>query len=222
MSSNVKVMSEQIRRGCAFLALAVCLQGLSPALAAPNVAPVAGTSSASGVPINTPWVTLRNAAKEKKVTVKLIGDGVTTTKVRMALTNNGANPIVVFIPANEVLLPGTVGVQRMMVLKNSAIKLGGSETREFDLTTMCVSVKTVPPPGGDPAEFTVDAFGDDKTWAQIAAVVQAAAELDRKGAFKDLHLNPDNRRGQITQLAIWRLLGQKSGSPADAVTPGND
>ncbi len=114
--------------------------GLIAQLSKPPVAPVAPT------PVTTnsktaAWTTIRNAVKDDQIAITILGDGVHTSHVRLALTNKTKSPLVVFIPANEILNPNEKGIQRMMVLRNSAVKLLPGVATDVELRTVCASVK---------------------------------------------------------------------------------
>jgi tetratricopeptide (TPR) repeat protein len=194
--------------------------GQKPAAIAAATVPLPVTTPMTSFPkpVQTSWLTIRDAVKDGKVSLKVVGDGVHTSHVRLALTNKTALPIVVFIPANEILQPGNKSIQKMMMRRSSALKLAPGATNEFELGTVCASVKSIPPPPGQPSDYTAGPYGDEKTWKQMASIVAAADQLDSKDLFHDVPLK-NERKEQIAQFAIWRVLGLASGNPDDAVTP---
>ena len=185
-------------------------------LTKPQVAPVIPT------PVTTDskaaaWTTIRNAVAGDQIAITILGDGVHTSHVRLALTNKTKSPLVVFIPANEILNPGEKGIQRMMVLRNSAVKLLPGVATDVELRTVCASIKSVPPPPDRQVAFTSSSYGDDKIALQLSAIIAAADELERSGAYKGVPMKKE-RREQIQQLAIWKVLGEGSTNPDDKVS----
>lgn len=169
-------------------------------------------------PVAVPWVTLRDAVKDGKIKLNVLGDGVHTSHVRLSLENKTAEELVVFIPANEILHPGAGGIQKMMVVKNNAIHLKPGVATAFDLRTFCASVKSVPPPPAQMVEFSAGSYGDEKTWHMLASIVAASEELARNGAYNKVAIKKDTKE-QIAQFAIWRFLGLGSKNPEDQVSP---
>ncbi|HEY9783991.1 MAG TPA: tetratricopeptide repeat protein [Candidatus Obscuribacterales bacterium] len=162
--------------------------------------------------------TLRAALKTKKISIKVVGDGVTTTKVRLLLTNNTNKPVKVVIPANEMFHPNVGSVQTMMAIKDVVVTVPVGETAAADLDTVCASAKTIAPPPADGVNFEVKNYDDVDMWKKLAQIVAAAEELENVGAFAKVPMS-GNRKQRITQLAIWKLLGDKSVKPEDKVTP---
>jgi hypothetical protein len=190
----------------------------SPAVTAQLPAPLAAPLPMPKAAAATQWVTIRDAIKNDLIGLKVVGDGVHTSHVRLSMTNKTAKPLVVFIPANEVLHPGSHGMQKMLVLRSNAFKLTPGAATEFELSTVCADVKSIPPPPGQASDYTAGPYGDDKLWHQIAAIIAAADQIDREGGYKSVPMK-NERKQQIAQFAIWRLLGQHSKNPEDSVTP---
>ena len=190
--------------------------GLIAQLSKPPVAPVAPT------PVTTnsktaAWTTIRDAVKDDQIAITILGDGVHTSHVRLALTNKTKSPLVVFIPANEILNPNEKGIQRMMVLRNSAVKLCREWLQTSNFALFVRSVKTVPPRPDRQVTFTSSSYGDDKIALQLLCNHPAADELERSGAYKGVPMKKE-RREQIQQLAIWKVLGEGSTNPDDKVS----
>ncbi|MBK8223579.1 MAG: tetratricopeptide repeat protein [Candidatus Obscuribacter sp.] len=166
----------------------------------------------------TGLTTLRQAIKDSQVSLSVQGDGYTTSSVRLLLTNKTKLPLKLVIPANEVLHPNTSAVQTMMITKDMVVTLPVGQVTIAEVPTVCASVKTVPPPPKDGVNFEVGPYADAKLWRQLSAIIAAASELDRSGAFASVPINT-GRIDQIAQLAVWRVLGLASGKPEHAVTP---
>ncbi|GEM_PF-920097 len=181
------------------------------AMATPNVIPKIG---------QTPISTLRQAVKSGKVTMQVQGDGVTTSSVRLLLTNTTGNEIKLVIPANEVLHPNMPGVQKMMVTKDTIITVPVGQVAIAKVETICASVKTIAPPPKGGVAFDVGSYPDAKVWKQLSAIIAASNDLERNGGYSGVPIKKEqNRKEQIAQLAVWRLLGLISGRPEHAVTP---
>ncbi len=166
-------------------------------------------------------ITLREAVKSGQVSFKLEGDGVTTTKVRLVITNKTEKPLKCIIPANECFHPNVPHVQIEQAEDDTIVDLTVGEATIVDIATYCVSTKTIPPPPPASAgvDFSVAAYGNEKIWKQLASIIAASKDLSRRGYYDDVPLGKTKRREQITQLAIWRLLGGSSSNPEDKVTP---
>lgn len=166
----------------------------------------------------TGLTTLRQAIKDSQVSLSVQGDGYTTSSVRLLLTNKTKLPLKLVIPANEVLHPNTSAVQTMMITRDLVVTLPVGQVTIAEVPTVCASVKTIPPPPKEGVNFEVGPYADATLWRQISAIIAAAAELDRSGAFASVPINT-GRIDQIAQLAVWRVLGLASGKPEHAVTP---
>lgn len=184
-----------------------------------------------GIPITTPPVvapaasqltqvfTLRQALKAGKVSMKVKGDGVTTSSVRLQLTNKTSTPLKIVIPANEILKPNVSGVQNMMVIADAFMTVAVGQTAILQIPTVCASVKTVPPPPADGVEFACGNYDDPAIWRQMSGIMAASAEINKSGGYAHLPKMGKEPKEQIAQLAVWRLLGLKSGAPEHQVTP---
>ncbi len=211
----------------ASLALPLCAQA-SPPFAGLDPQPQA--LAQLGMPVTSPPVvapkpatnsqlmTLRSAIKAGKASMKIKGDGVTTSSVRMQLTNKTNQPLKVVVPANEILTPNVGGVQTMMVIADVFITIEVGQTTIITVPTVCASVKTVPPPPADGVEFAAGNYGDPIIWKQLSGILAAAKEIDKSGGYKGIPMS-GSAKDQIAQLAVWRVLGLKSGAPEHQVTP---
>lgn len=183
-----------------------------------------------GIPITTPPVvspkpadtmqvqTLRQAVKAGRATMKVKGDGVTTSSVRLQITNKTNAPLKIVIPANEILKPNVSGVQNMMVIADVFMTIPVGQTTIAKIPTVCASVKTVPPPPADGVEFSAGNYDDPGVWKQLSGIIAASKEIERTGGYKGLPV-AGSAKEQISQLAVWRLLGLKTGAPEHQVTP---
>jgi len=179
-------------------------------------------------------ISLTDAVSSGKVTLQLKGDGSTTTHVQMFLQNKTTSRLLVVIAANEIIHPGKLGTQDMMVTQDRLVSLkpGGVEV-VFPIDTMCVSYKTIPPPSADKADYSAGAYKDEKTWRQFSSIIAASKDLAHKGKYdaqiqyaagddrSDPKVTAARRKTQQeknAQLAIWSVLGLSSSNPEDAVT----
>lgn len=172
-------------------------------------------------PSSPKLVNLRQAVKSGQVSFKIDGDGVTTTKVRLIITNKTDKPLKCIIPANECFHPNVRTVQVEQAEEDTIVELAAGQATIVDIATYCVSTKTVPPPPpvASGVEFAVKAYDDEKVWKQLATIIAASKDLFKRGYYNDVPLGKAKVREQITQLAIWRLLGAVSSNPEDKVTP---
>ena len=171
------------------------------------------------VSISSQVSTLRQALKAGKVSMKVKGDGVTTSSVRLQLTNKTNSPLKIVIPANEILKPNVSGVQNMMVIADMFMTVAVGETAIMQIPTVCASVKTVPPPPSDGVDFACGNYDDPAVWKQLSGIMAASREIDKSGGYSHLPKLGKEPKEQIAQLAVWRLLGLKSGAPEHQVTP---
>ncbi len=215
----------------ATLALSVCIPLNSQA--SPRSAPADAQSQVIAqisAPITTPPAvlpkstqtqqlsTLRQAIKSGKVSMKVRGDGVTTSSVRLQLTNKTNAPLKIVIPANEILKPNVGGVQNMMVIMDQFLTIPVGQTAILKVPTVCASDKTVHPPPADGVEYSAGNYDDPATWKQLSGVIAASREIDKTGGYKGLPM-AGSAKEQIAQLAVWRIIGLKSGAPEHQVTP---
>jgi tetratricopeptide (TPR) repeat protein len=164
-------------------------------------------------------VSLRSAVKSGLVKFQLTGDGVTTSHVRLQLTNTTKNYLRVVIPANEVFRPNSANVQMMMSTMDKIISLSPETTAILDLPTVCASVRSIKPPGKEGTSFEVGAYPDLEAWKDLAGIMAAAKKLDKEGAYQHLLTKREARQSTIAQLAIWMLLGRRTGNANDQITP---
>ena len=160
--------------------------------------------------------TLRSAVKNKQVVFSVGGDGVTTNKMRLNLTNNTALSLRLVVPQNEVFRANTANVQTMMVTRDSLITLKPGAQIEVLLDTICASTKNMHPPPAGGVTFEMGAYPDKDAWSQISKIIAAARDLDKAGALKDVPIK--DKLQTIQQYAVWMLLGQKSGDARDLLT----
>ncbi|PWU01574.1 MAG: hypothetical protein C5B53_02770 [Candidatus Melainabacteria bacterium] len=163
-------------------------------------------------------VSLRSAVKSGLVKFQLTGDGVTTSHVRLQLTNTTKNYLRVIIPANEVFRPNAANIQMMMATMDKIISLSPETTAIVDLPTVCASVKSIKPPGKEGTSFEVGAYPDREAWKDLAGILAASKQLDREGAYQHLLTKRESRQATIAQLAIWMLLGRRTGNANDQVS----
>ena len=92
--------------------------------------------------------TLRSAVKSKQVIFSVTGDGVTTNKMRLNLTNTTALSLRLVVPQNQVFRSNSANVQTMMITKDSLITLKPGAQIEVLLDTICASTKNMHPTTG--------------------------------------------------------------------------
>jgi tetratricopeptide (TPR) repeat protein len=166
-------------------------------------------------------VFLRSAIRKGLIKFQLTGDGVTTSHVRLSLTNTGKDYLRVVIPANEVFRPNAANIQMMMSTKDKIVNISPESTAIVDLPTVCASVRSIKPPGKEGTSFEVGAYPDLEAWKDLGGILLAAKQLDKEGAYQHLLTKRESRQSTIAQLAIWMLLGKRTGKDADAVTPSS-
>ncbi len=163
--------------------------------------------------------TLRAAVKNGFVSFKIKGDGVTTDQIQLELTNKTSKPFHLVIPANEVFRPNTANVQTMMVIRDRMVSLPPNAQISVNVFTVCASYKSLKPPPVDGVSFEIGNYPDHDTWKQLANILAAARELNKKGAFDNLPFSdPKRRLHTMEQYSIWLMLGKKSSDPHDQLT----
>jgi tetratricopeptide (TPR) repeat protein len=147
---------------------------------------------AQTAPNMPPLTTIRQAIKDG-IKLNVQGDGATTTKLSLQLTNTGTRAIKVVIPANEVLKPNSPGVQTMIITQDLVVPVNPGETAIVSVPTICGSPKTVPPPPEvtKGLDFNPGNYQDPVLWAKLAAVVAAGKELEMVGGFGDVMMVSD-------------------------------
>jgi tetratricopeptide (TPR) repeat protein len=193
---------------CALFLLSQCAAFLSPALAA---------NSGAIVP-KTELTTLRAALKAGSLSFKLKGDGNATAHVELTLNNKTDHALRVLIPANEVLKPNTLAVQTMLTTRDTLLTIPAHASISSDISTVCASLKTIPPPPAEGVEWSVADYPDPEMWKQIAAILEASHNLFQSGAYDSTMFARERKEATIQQLAIWLLLGKKSDKQADQIT----
>ena len=198
------------------------IPALGATLIADNPNPASTVITSSQIPTTGPasskLVSLRSAVKSGLLKFDLKGDGVTTSKVRLTITSASKEYLRVVIPAHEVFRPNAANVQMMMTVRDRLISISPGGVVSLDVPTVCVSTKTIKPPGKEGTSFEIGPYPDQDTWKQLVGILGAAAQMDQDGAFAKLLTKREQRQGMIGQLAIWMLLGRRSGRPEDAVT----
>jgi len=196
-----------------------CATGALASPASHLSVPIVGAVNASCSPLdNTAAMTLSEAVAAGKVTMQVIGDGSTTSHVQLRLHNKTGQPIFVTIPRFQVLVPKDSSHQLMLVTQQVCLMLRPGAEATTQVTTLCISGKTVKPPGPS----TVYAPGDypnPQEFTTITHIVETAEKLGGNGAYDGLLISEARRTPTITQLSIWMFRGKKSSKPEDQVTP---
>jgi uncharacterized caspase-like protein/Tfp pilus assembly protein PilF len=204
-----------------FMSLLLALSQASLTVRAETPVLVAATPSGSSMEAATSATkvtTLRAAVKNGDVKIQLSGDGVTTSHQNLILTNTRNESVRLVIPANEVFRPNVANIQMMMSTKDTIVTLPPETTVTIDLSTVCVSAKTVKPPGADGTTFEVGPYPDAGVWKSLIAIMTAAQKINAEGGYDKLFTKKEARRNMIAQLAVWMKIGQDDGRPEDAVT----
>lgn len=162
--------------------------------------------------------TLRSALKNREVTVQLVGDGESTSHVKLMITSKVSRLLRIVVPANEVFRPNSGNVQNMMVTKDKVIAVPAGTTVAVDISTVCVSFKSIKPPPPEGVSFEVGDYPNFDFWKEFAAILAATKEIEKSGDFGAVPLRRETRKDNIAQLAIWMLLGKRSDNPEDKVT----
>jgi tetratricopeptide (TPR) repeat protein len=199
---------------CVFLVLALMLPAFQLAGAATSIA-APNTKRYSA----TPFTTLRQAVKSGQLTLKVSGDGHTTSSVTVDVTNKSNTDLNIVVPAHEVLLSRNPAIQHMMVTRDRVFTVPANGSLKVDLSTMCVSTKSVPPPQAEAAEFDVGAYPDGAdVWKELASIMEAAHIMAGTDAYNNVKIARERRENTLAQLAIWLFLGKRGGKPEDQVT----
>ncbi len=90
-------------------------------------------------------------------------------------------------------------------------------TITIQLLTLCVANKTAKPPD-DACNYRVGGYPDEVKLAKFGRIYHTAKRLEKKGNFAQVSINPQRRVGTIAQLAVWKMQGEESSNPKDAVT----
>jgi uncharacterized caspase-like protein len=213
ISDVISDQSNSNQQNVMTLKVAQAIPGSKPNI--PN--PISVTRSAGATSMLTSMLTtLRSAVKSKQVIFNVTGDGVTTNKMRLNLTNTTALSLRLVVPQNEVFRSNSANVQTMMVTRDSLITLKPGAQIEVLLDTICASTKNMHPPPAGGVTFEMGAYPDKDSWTELSKIIAAARELNKKGAFKDVPIK--DKLQTIQQYAVWMLLGQKSGDTKDLLT----
>ena len=181
-----------------------------------------GTGAKPIAPTNMPTAdsgklltTLRAAVQSQKVDFSVTGDGVTTSTMKLQVTNKTGQTLRLLIPQNEVFRANSANVQTMMVTKDTMLTVAPGAQIQVSLAALCASTKNMhpPPPGG--VSFEIGNYPDKGTWDKLSRILAAAKDLDKTGAFNNVPLAAENRMHAIMQYAVWRLLGTTTGDPND-------
>ena len=87
----------------------------------------------------------------------------------------------------------------------------------IQVMTLCVANKTAKPPD-DTCKYRVGGYPDPVKLAKFGRIYETAKRLEKKGDFAAVPINPQRRVGTIAQLAVWKMQGEESSNPKDAVT----
>lgn len=168
--------------------------------------------------------TLKAGIAGGKILLQIKGDGVSTASVRAILHNQTSGRLKVAISPNEVIQSSLPGTAKLMVTDGREIDVPANEMTVIELPTVSVSPITTPAPLPKVVTATSCAYGNTKLWHQFASIIAAAKQMGKAHAYDKLPLKI-NAQQQVTQLAIWKVLGIATHKPQDAVTAqkiGND
>ncbi len=89
-----------------------------------------------------------------------------------------------------------------------------------NLHTVCISNKTKKPPA---TETTANkqgiAYKLGAARPDARNIIETGNSLNNSGAYESVPLPPDKKLATISQLSVWKKLGDKSNNPADKITP---
>ncbi|HEY9790617.1 MAG TPA: tetratricopeptide repeat protein [Candidatus Obscuribacterales bacterium] len=199
---------------CVFLVLTLLLPAFQLAAAATGIA-APNTKKYS----TTAFITLRQAVKSGQLFLKISGDGHTTSTVSAEVTNKSNAELNVVVPAHEVLLSKNPSIQHMMITRDRVFTVPANASIQLNLSTMCVSTRSVPPPQAEATEFEVGAYpGGNEVWQELANIMEEAHLLARTGTFDNVKIPAERRENTLAQLAIWLFLGKRDGKAESQVT----
>ncbi len=165
--------------------------------------------------------TVMTAMATGAIDLQLVGDGVSTDVVKVLITNKSNRPLKLVMERGQTFVPDNPSFQTMMMRQDLILNMdAGQKVVQTDLPSLCVSEKSVPPPpsGEKGVKYKALNYGNVETWKQLIAIMAAANDLEKRGMFGNVPFAA-NKKEKILQMAIWKLLGDKSMKDIDKVTP---
>lgn len=168
---------------------------------------------------SAPCTPLETLTHDGDVSMKLIGNGTTTSHVDLNLTNNTDHSLTVSIPSGQVFSPANPSKsQYMMAVDDTEACIpAGGECSISALPTVCISSKSTPPPG----QSDTYSAGGYPNWEQLQtfrSMVQIAHANETAGRFNHVPIAESRRANTISQLAIWMTQADITSKPQDQIT----
>ncbi len=115
----------------------------------------------------------------------------------------------------QIIGDGTTTSQCQLQITNP--RSGSVSTAQ--LHTVCVSNKTKKPPATQGVATNEGiAYSLGTAPPEIKKIIEASKSLNGSGAYDKVSLPAEKRAETISQLSIWKQLGDKSADPADKIT----
>lgn len=149
---------------------------------------------------------------------RLIGDGVSTSHVRVVLTHTGREVLDLTVPAGQCLVPDQPGYQTMMTTDERLVEIPAGKSRSIWLSTICASSKNYLPPPEEGVHYQPDRCADQEMGKFLLQIFRTSEEMDQHGDYNGVLLTDSNRQQTIGQLAVWMELGRSTKDPRDDVT----
>lgn len=164
-------------------------------------------------------VGIQSLFQQKKLSMQLVGDGTTTSKVLLRLTNLTSSPLTVSIPLGQAFLPENPSKNQFMVTTEPrTVEIPPGQTVEVpELPTMCASPKSVPPPGSG-STYTPGDFPDPQRHQEFLGAISVSRELEQSGEFDKVPIPRERRLSTVLQLSVWMMEGERTGKPEDQIT----
>ncbi len=162
--------------------------------------------------------TLEVSIRQGKVKLELKGDGKTTSRVGVTLTNHSQSPLRVLIPKYQFFVPDVSSFQTMMCTDSRVIDVAPGSTATAEIPTVCASAKTVKPPPAEGVSYLPGPHPDPALGSTAVGILEASSQLAQSNCFDTVPIPKERCHSTITQLAIWKEAGSRTPDPADDVT----
>jgi hypothetical protein len=161
---------------------------------------------------------IEKAVQDHIVKCELIGDGETTSHCQLVLTNLTSTSQKLTVPAFQYFIPQKTESQVMMSTSQAEIEVPSSGTVAMDLPTVCASSKIHKAPSSERVVYTPAPHPDEKLDEMCPQIVKLAESMENSGCYKKVPIAKERRPHMLSQLAIWKEVGQSTPSTADDVT----
>jgi hypothetical protein len=165
-----------------------------------------------------PPVSFVDLLKSKAISFKLVGNGQSTTKFRLDITNHTNKQLVIMIPADLLFAPDKLTYQRIMTVSNSVTVVDAIKTASTTVSAVCVSPKIVAPPPVQGAVYQLAAYPDQSLARLYVRIIDAADDLEGLTPYSVSLTSDIPTRNLIAQLAIWQHQAAMTGVAEDKVT----